>query len=451
MKLPAEFARLLCLAMLAVAFPPLANRAAGQSCLAGTAADEFTADAAGLTRQWIVQLPFVTGGATLAQVVPGDGLVVAQTSDGTVHAIQDFDFSGAPPPAGAPLPGSLLWSRRVDTYGAPAARAGIGADIVAVAHDRGITALERQTGHVRWHESLQRGESGGTAVIGNWVYSPTSGHAIGRFATHPLRQPDETPAAEPESKTPKQKAAKKTAKPRKQRKENLAPLTIEAEGDVRYTPRPLADGVLWCTTSGLLVTLQTTKLDWQRLDFSLVNPPAGPPATAGRSIFAATTAGDLARIDLPPSLKQMQLAWHAVLPGPATSGPFLAGDTVVVSLGDLGLAAYSAETGAMLWRCGSAGRILATGGDRVWFIDALGKLSSLSLADGSPRERLCLGPFTLPIVNGLSDRILLASPSGMVASLLPRGPRGTPTPAAAGAASAPAARARGAADPDATP
>jgi outer membrane protein assembly factor BamB len=297
--------------------------------------------------------------------------------------------------------------------------------------------------------------SGGASVIGNWVYVPSSAGTVNRFAVHPLRHAVEGATAAGKSSTAKtaKKSAKKT-KAKRQRKESLAPIAIHTGGseDVEIAPLELVDGVLWCTSDGLLVTLQPSELDWRRLEFSLENPPAGPPVVRDRSIFATTTAGDLARIELPSSNKDMQLVWHTVLPGPAFSGPFLSGDTVVVSLGDLGIAAYSAETGAELWQTCLTGKILAVGGGRVWLIDERGKLAAFDLADGSPRERLCLGPFTLPVVNIHSDRLLLASPSGMLVSLAPRA-TGTPTPAdvSDAAATAPAAPAREPSDPAATP
>lgn len=433
--------------LLAVAASTVAPaRAFGQACLAGTAADEFTADSAGLTREWILQLPYLANGYSLGQVVVGDGLVVAQTTDGTVHAVQAAPWEDRALPAGTPRPGSLLWSQRGGSSGGPITRAGIGPDLIAIPHERGLTGLERSTGHIRWHEPFGQSVSGGATVIGNWVYTPSSAGTINRFAVHPLRHPTESETA----KTTK-KSAKK-AKAKRQRKESLAPVAIHAGGseDVVIAPLPLANGVLWCTSDGMLVTLQPTELDWRRLEFSLENPPAGPPLVRDRSIFAATTAGDLARIDLPVNNKEMQLAWHTVLPGPAFSGPFLSGDTVVVSLGDLGIAAYSAETGDELWQTCLTGKILAIGGGRVWLIDERGKLSAFDLADGAPRERLCLGPLTLPVVNIHSDRLVLASPSGMLVSLMPRA-TGTPTPAEASDATAPAAPAREPSDPAATP
>ena len=170
--------------------------ARGQSCLAGTAGDEFTADRAGLTREWIVQLPYLASGWRLDQVVVGDGLVVAQTSDGTVHAIQSAPWGDAALPAGSPRPGALLWSQPVGSRDGVTLRAGIGPDLVAVAHERGITGLERTTGHVRWHDTFGQSAAAGAAVIGTWVYAPTSAGSISRFATHPLRHPLKMAAAE---------------------------------------------------------------------------------------------------------------------------------------------------------------------------------------------------------------------------------------------------------------
>ena len=69
-------------------------------CIAGTAADEFTADAAGLVREWIVQVPTATGADGIGHVVVGDGLVLVQSRDGQVHAIRSAAHSAAERPTG---------------------------------------------------------------------------------------------------------------------------------------------------------------------------------------------------------------------------------------------------------------------------------------------------------------------------------------------------------------
>ena len=172
-----------CLPLLAVfAATLLPAVARAQGCLAGTAADEFTADRVGLVREWIVQVPYVANGSTLGEVVIGDGLVVAQTTDGTVHAIQSAPFGGsAAQPAGMALPGSLLWSQRVGAADGPVIPAGIGADLVMVSRGRDLQALERATGMPRWHRSLGHDASAGPAVIGDWVYAPSASGLMIRY------------------------------------------------------------------------------------------------------------------------------------------------------------------------------------------------------------------------------------------------------------------------------
>ena len=457
-----------CLTLLAVVSTSLTPAVApAQCCLAGTAADEFTADRVGLVREWIVQIPFVASGWSLEQVVIGNGLVVAQSSDGTVHAIQSAPFGGKPSPTavglvpGTPLPGSLLWSQRVGGIGGPSTPAGIGSDLVTVGRGRDLYGLERSTGLPRWHRPLGQSLLSGQGVIDTWVYAPSPDRTVIRFPTNPLRQPSlAADSTEAGPKTAKQKSGKAVAakgKKKRKRAESLDPLAITGGGRaVGMAPVQLAEGVLWCTSDGLLVALEPTELEWRRREFSLENPPAGPPVVRDRSIFAATATGDLARIDLPDSLKELRLIWHTALPGPPASGPFLEDDVIVISLGELGIAAYSAETGTQLWQTCMIGSIRAVGGGRIWCIDEVGRLTSLDTADGSRREMLCLGPFTLPVVNELSDRLLLASPSGMLVSLAPRGGTATAKAAAATAKAAaavtdPAAPARGPSDAVATP
>jgi hypothetical protein len=70
--------------------------------------------------------------------------------------------------------------------------------------------------------------------------------------------------------------------------------------------------------------------------------------------------------------------------------------------------------------------VLAVTGDRIWIIDRTGRLAGLDLATGDRRERLCLGGFSFPVVNAASDRLILASPDGLLVSLAPRRPAAPP-------------------------
>jgi hypothetical protein len=155
-------------------------------------------------------------------------------------------------------------------------------------------------------------------------------------------------------------------------------------------------------------------------------------------IFVATKAGDVARITRSPrgltansgvvtvkdkegkETKQPYTGWHHVIEEVPDGGPLVGGDTVVVSLGPDGVAAFAAATGDLLWKEPAMGRPVAITGDQVWCLEATGFLVARDLATGVRLGRLCLGCFTIPIVNTTSERLVLASPGGLVVSLAPR-------------------------------
>jgi hypothetical protein len=261
--------------------------------------------------------------------------------------------------------------------------------------------------------------------IGDWVYALPSGGGIRRLTFDPLQPTadESAPVAVQRTKPGTKKAAKKAIADAKPTAESLRPRTFDSAGPVERPVRALGKGIAWTTNGGVLVTLQPTDVDWDRFEFALNSPAVDTPITRGDAVFAATTAADLARVDFVESgSRGLRTGWHVVLDAVPDAGPFLGGDTLVVSLGESGLAAFSAETGAALWRSPVAGRVLAVVGDRVWIIDRTGRLAGIDLATGERRERLCLGGFSFPVVNADSDRLILASPDGLLAVLAPRKP-----------------------------
>lgn len=436
--------------------------ARAQGCLSSTLADEWTAERMGLVREWIIQVPFDSAGYRLEHVVVADGIVVAQSGDGGVHAIQATDAVEAGGPrdgkapkagddgagderaaaaatpaaagakageaAGTPTPGTLLWTTRIGIRGGPAQPAGIGTGLVTVARDIDLYALDRRTGHTVWHDRLGRLPGGPATPIGDWVYTPLHADGLLRLPTDPHRGTTADTAAKAAGKGAPKKAAKKKGRKQPEGKklaEGLEPLAIDAGGRLDQPVIPFPDGpmkgsLLWCTAEGRLMILEPTPADWQRHEFSLESPPVGLPVIRGASIFVATANGDLARIELRKPDDAMRTKWHVLLYEQPDAAPLLAGKALVVSMGEAGISAYSAEDGSELWHSHFPGRILAAGGSRVWVLDRTGRLSGLDAADGTLRERTCLGGFSLPVLNTADDRLVLASPEGLIVSLAPR-------------------------------
>lgn len=438
--------------------PALARTAAGHGCTCGSIADEFTALGAGLVREWTAHVPFGTGGWRLDHVVVHDGLVVAQTTDGGVHAVQASWMTGGQ------RPGTVLWSERVGRPGGPALPAGVGGAVVVVARDLDLFALDRRTGGVVWHEPLGTAPESAAIPAGDWVYTVVSGGGILRMPVELERRPDAVAVAA--------KATPPRGKPQPIFQEPRVPKTIDAGGPVAFGPVPLADGVLWNTTDGVLVALEKGQRGWLRHEQPLGGPLAGPPAVRGRSVFVATGPSGtvwpatLARFDLEAKAEEgLRGVWRTTLPDHPDGRPFAVGDTVVVSLGAAGIAAVSATSGAPLWHSAIRGTLVCGAGDRIWCLDETGRLSGLDVATGERRAWLCTAGLSVPVISSDEGLLVLAAPGGVLMGFTPTPPAGGARPDAKPTAPAaptgkespavkepaPAAEEPASEDPDATP
>lgn len=413
--LPRSRRRVAALALAMVAIPIGAR---GADCLCGTAADQTAAAGVGMRLEWLLQVPFDTTTTAVEHVVIDADLIVVQTGAGNVVAIQAGE-----PDAGRPLPGTVLWSHPIDEGSGPFQAAAIGEKLVAVAHGDGIHAFARSTGQSLWNSRFPHLADAGAAVSGNWVYTPFSAGKIMRLPVNPYRQPTEADDANAaatggDKSGQPAKPARKKGRTGPRRVEPLDPVVLSAGGPVSLQPRAFQGGAMWCTDDGTIVVLDRSGDGWRRNDFELGRPAVGRPLVHDGAIFAATVEGDLVRIDSrDDAAGALRIGWSVLLDAEPQPTLFAAGDRLVVPLGDDGIAAYSTQDGTPLWRSGVRGRVVAIAAGRVWLVDRVGRLVSLDLETASPRDRLCLGGFTYPVENQATDRLILVSPTGVVASL----------------------------------
>lgn len=387
------------------------GRAGAESLLCGTAGDELVAARMGLAREWVVQVPFDSAGWRLEHVTVGTDLVVACSGDGGVHAVQATSV------AGGPRAGSVLWSQRVGTPGGPVQAAGAGPRIVTVARDLDVFAFDAGSGAKVWHRQPGRPPSAAAITVDDWAYAPLSAGGVMRYAVEPWTAPQKAPTPAAAGDRP----ARRPAEPQKQPAPSL-PLTLDAGGRVESAPFAYDGGLGWITEAGVLVAIVPVSTGWKRVEFDLGSAASGAAVARERSIVVATQRGDLARIadTGADDVRTLDAVWHMVLDGLPEGGPLVSGDTVVVSLGDEGLRAFATDTGSPRWASPVTGRLVATAGGRAWCIDRVGRLVGVDLATGEPAAWMCLGEFTLPVVNTLTERLVLASPDGLVVSLAPR-------------------------------
>jgi len=410
-----------------VTLAPLPARA-GAPC--ASLADEFAAERAGLEIEWRVNLPIDHTQGGIEHVVFGDGIVIVQAGDGGVHAIQ----TGPVTPDGRCNP-QVIWSTHLGSPGQPIVTATVTADLVVVPRGNELYALERSTGQVRWQRHMHRSPIAGGAGVGDWIHQPEGSATILRLPANPWQgtgvgavtaaaggRSTRDVAARTGKGKPVSQLSAAEKKARMQATESLAPLDLRGGGIIERDMMPFAEGVLWTTRDGTVVSLQQGDRGWVREEFLLDSPQAGPVTVRGESIFAATTARDLARVDSLDQGAELRLAWRVLLDGqPEEDGPFVAGDRLIVSLGEDGLRCYSTETGDLLWANHCPGRILAVMGGRIWVEDRTSHLSSYDLATGEPLSQYCFGPFTRMVPNRATDRLVLATDSGTLVCLKAKG------------------------------
>jgi hypothetical protein len=117
----------------------------------------------------------------------------------------------------------------------------------------------------------------------------------------------------------------------------------------------------------------------------------------------------------------MVFAWQQPLDDAVAGGATRSGEMILVPLATGGLAALAAADGKRLWTHPQQVQLLTVTSKRLWCIDDMGRLATLDPADGRRLEQFCLTPFRVPVVNDTTDRLILASPGGVIASLAPRG------------------------------
>lgn len=378
--------------------------------LFGTAADPFEADRVGLTREWIVQLPFDSDRYRLNQIDVGRWMVVAQSEDGLVHAVRSG--SGEATEAGKPPPGILLWSTPLGLPKDSLQAAGIDRDLVTINRDMNTFGIDSRTGSIFWKRRLPSPSSSGSFPVGDWVYVPLWDQTMYRLPVNPYRNPNSS-----------DKEGGGDSKKNSSSQAGLDPVRMKSHGLIEQQPLQFGDGVIWCTENGRLTAIEPAEEGWERHEFFLRDNPNGPVAVHGTVVFAATEKGELARFE--DASGGLRLTWRFLLetslhPNQKRPQLMVHDEILLVSLGEEGIAAHQSSTGERLWKTPLQADFLACIGSHLWCYDTQNRITAIRLKDGIEDAWLCPGPFTIPVTNRSSEHLILASPRGLLASLRPR-------------------------------
>jgi hypothetical protein len=403
---------------------------AGDLCVA-----ERVAAATGWTLEWIVQLPFDADRARLESVSIGDGLVVATTGDGRVHAYRESPD---------PLAGTLAWSQRLGHAAEPGLPADVGHSLVLATRGSNVFAFDRESGDRIWADRLGHMPNASAIEGDNWVFVPYGPLRLLRLPAYPQGRPaavrastaagsraataDAAPASATQeargnsatvtsSATAKDKATPADRARKRADLEGTATLLIEAGTATAKSLHRLGVGSIgWVGDEGMLVTLNDLENGWKRHELRLGGLAAGDLIHRDEKIFLSLSSGDLVRVDSDPSAG-LTTFWRVALPSIPSGDLLVDGDTLVVSLGVNGLEGRSVSTGDLLWKSDTPAHLVAAGNGMGWWFDQVGRLVLADLTTGLPLAKVCVGRFQVPIRNTDSGRLYLATTDGVLASL----------------------------------
>ncbi len=135
------------------------------------------------------------------------------------------------------------------------------------------------------------------------------------------------------------------------------------------------------------------------------------------AIFLPTSDGRMTGL----SLDTGRVRWEFASGTEILTRPRAIGSRVYASPARAGMYCLEAEAGAELWRQPMAAEFTAASDDRIYAFDSVGKMLVLDAASGRVSGSLPMRQFQIHYGNELTDRIIVASTDGLVASFHEQG------------------------------
>lgn len=398
------------------------------------------AERVGLTRAWFTQVRLDPGRAKVEHIrlfqatdrLP-DTLFV-QTDRAIVHAI-DAET------------GQTLWVRTVGSPNHPSMALGANDEVVGVANGTTLYLIDRADGRIVWMRRVTGIPADGLVLTNEFAFVPM---LSGQVLAYPIKkrqfeEDDETPSptaapTEDRSRDDSEAEAEKRPTPEPAAQTSEGPLALEDNYDPpltcvslgRVTSQPIFvheefrnQYLAWSTTTGLFVGyINLTRQDDFPVKYQLrttspmVTQPTYLPPGIGQGnidglVFSTSAAGEIHAV---AATRGTELWQYAV--GQPINEPVIPIRERLYAVTELGtLFCLDSMTGEMHWSTEGVGQFVAAGKDTVYVTDRGGQLLVLNANTGARVDSLFTSDLPLKFRNVLTDRIYLATPSGLIQCL----------------------------------
>jgi hypothetical protein len=393
----------------------------------------------GLTRAWFTQVQMDVGRSRVRDVVLDDDTLFVQTDRAMIQAINAET-------------GRTLWSKQVGKPNHPTMTPGVSRDLVVVLNGSRLFALNRANGDLLYEIQVSGPPGAGAAVSAKRAYVPMLNGMVVAYRlesmTDPLKElgkirDSSKPAgkgkdADKQADEEPQMSEEERAKAEQLRRENLRlrqefipPLSCQSAGHAIVQPLVLTQDdkdefAAWVTDRGHLNVSQIKLLSQDMLSVAyrhelapgvVMRPAYSPPdpriGDESGVVFAASHDGFVHGI----YERSGDPMWRFSAGGPIVESPTLVDTAIYVPLQLGGMYCLDAKTGVQRWFAPGIMKFFAVSKERVYAADRFGRLQILNAKTGAKLDNMPLPNSSIAVANDETDRIYVASESGLVQCL----------------------------------
>lgn len=370
----------------------------------------------GLTRAWYVQVDLDRSQGQVCDVVLDRGTVYVQTTRAVIHAI-DAET------------GESLWSRTVGRCDRPSLTPAVSKDLLATVNGSHLYVVNRYNGDLLYQTKVDGAPGAGPALSEKRAYVPMIGGLVVAYRLDPLTDPAEELHIRDERPQEEQEAERRENI--RVRQDYIPPLSCQGIGRAMIQPlvcqQTVAEEfVTWPTDRGYLNIgfIDRRQEDRFAVKYRLVTDapisarptyaPADPndPGSSG-VIYAASEDGFVYAV----RERGGETLWRFSAGEPIIEPAVVIDDRVYAATQLGGMYAIDAAVGQEIWWAPNVKRFVAASKDRVYAEDKIGRLLILHAETGQRLDSLPVEHLPIKPINSQTDRIYLASDTGLVQCL----------------------------------
>lgn len=327
----------------------------------------------GLETMWSAMVRVDPARGRVESLQVESGLLLAQTTVGTLQAI-DAET------------GRTWWTADIGKSSYPTLPPSGNAKYVGITNGSTLYLLERSTGAAVWQQKLGGSPCAGTAMSDERIYVPLDSGLIEAYL---LDRRTGTGGLF-----------------------DSIPKRYSGAGGAVTAPIVVGKRVSWSVERGYVYSSeegsQLTQFRFRTDDDVSASPVYMPPY-----LFAASRRGTVYGLEGVAGVEIWRLA-----AGSSVSHPPVAIEGALYIITETGdMLRLNPRTGAQVWYGRGVGRFVSAGNGKIYVVDPYGRLTARDAAGGAILGAAATYGFDLPCINTESDRIYLASSTGLIQAL----------------------------------